>query len=330
MSEPTCLPASIVADTVMCTIELGVTITAAGLDDQITVVFRDLLVDGPDRCPSCSQAGTYRDTIVRTVTDLPVAGHPLQLRVRVPRYRCESASCDREVFRHNTNRLARPGGSTTRRCARHVLRRLMIDRTSVAAIARELGLFWDTVNAIAIAIAIEATTGLLAADPARLKSVRVIGVDEHRWAHTRQAGDGYVTVIVDLTPVFDGTGLARVLDLVAGRSAAVLTTWLDRQRAAFRARIEMVAMDEFGGYKTAATITVPDEVTVMDPVPRRRPRRGEAGSVPSAHPAAHPWAPRPIGRSALRRPPHPVGVLTGRQRRRLEAVLPRIGICRSQ
>ncbi|MGV9736826.1 transposase [Rhodococcus aetherivorans] len=195
----------------MRTIELGVTITDAALDDQVTVVFCDLLTDGPNRCPSCSQAGTYRDTIVRTVTDLPVAGHPLQLRVRVPRYRCENASCEREVFRHNTDRLARPGGSTTRRCARHILRRLMVDRTSVAAIARELGLSWDTVNSIAV----EATTALLAADPARLESVRVIGVDEHRWAPTRRAaGDGYVTVIVDLTPVFDGTGPARLLDLV--------------------------------------------------------------------------------------------------------------------
>ncbi|MFL1592776.1 hypothetical protein NQ854_07740 [Rhodococcus ruber] len=67
MSEPTCLPASIVADTIMRTIELGVTITDAALDDQVTVVFCDLLTDGPNRCPSCSQAGTYRDTIVRTV-----------------------------------------------------------------------------------------------------------------------------------------------------------------------------------------------------------------------------------------------------------------------
>lgn len=94
----------------------------------------------------------------------------------------------------------------------------------------------------------------------------MIGVDEHRWAHTRRAaGDGYVTVIVDLTPVFDGTGPARLLDLVAGRSSAVLTTWLDRQGAVFRGRIQVVAMDGFGGYKHAATSHVPDAATVMDP-----------------------------------------------------------------
>jgi hypothetical protein len=47
--------------------------------------------------------------------------------------------------------------------------------------------------------------------------VRVIGVDEHRWSHTRRTGDdGYVTVIIDLTPVLEHTERVRLLDLVAG------------------------------------------------------------------------------------------------------------------
>ena len=35
-----------------------------------------------------------------------MVGHPLRLRVRVPRYRCLSGDCDRKVFSHNTYRLA--------------------------------------------------------------------------------------------------------------------------------------------------------------------------------------------------------------------------------
>ena len=63
--------------------------------------------------------------------------------------------------------------------------------------------------------------------------MRVIGVDEHRWSHTRRPGeDGYVTVIIDLTPVLDGTGRARLLDLVPGRSAAALKSWLAEQTPA--------------------------------------------------------------------------------------------------
>ena len=82
----------------------------------------------------------------------------------------------------------------------------------------------------------------------------MIGVDEHRWAHTRRPGeDGFVTVIIDLTPVLDGTGRARLLDLVPGRSAAALATLAGRPSQAFRDRVEVVAMDGFGGYKTAAT-----------------------------------------------------------------------------
>ena len=92
-----------------------------------------------------------------------------------------AAGCRREVFAHNTSRLARPGWSTTRRCARYILRRLMIDRVTVAAVARELGLSWDTVNTIAM----DATQMIVAADTTRLDGVRVIGVDEHRWSHTR-------------------------------------------------------------------------------------------------------------------------------------------------
>jgi len=239
-----------------------VTITDAAVDGAVTVVFWDLLDDGHRHCPGCGSEGVYRDTVVRKVTDVPVVGHPLRLRVRVPRYRCTTSDCSREVFAHNTSRLARPGWSTTRRCARYILRRLMIDRATVAAVARELGLSWDTVNGIAM----DATAMIVAADTTRLDGVRVIGVDEHRWSHTRRPDeDGYVTVIIDLTPVLEGTGRARLLDLVAGRSAAALKTWLADQSPQFRDQIQVVAMDGFGGYKTAATEILPDATAVMDP-----------------------------------------------------------------
>ena len=118
------------------------------------------------------------------------SGHPLRLRVRVPRYRCVNTACEREVFAHNTSRLARPGWSTTRRCARYICHRLMIDRATVAAVARELGLSWDTVNTIAM----DATQhDRWPPTRLRLDGVRVIGVDEHRWAHARRAAGATAT-----------------------------------------------------------------------------------------------------------------------------------------
>lgn len=262
MPDSTSLPAAAVADTIIRTVELGVTITDAALDGEATVVFCTLIDDGQHSCPDCGDEGRYRDTAIRRVTDVPVVGHPLRLHVRVPRYRCLNTSCEREVFAHNTDRLARRGWSTTRRCARYICRRLMIDRATVAAVARELGLSWDTVNTIAV----DATQVILATDTTRLHGVRVIGVDEHRWSHTRRRGeDGYVTVIIDLTPVLDGTGRARLLDLVPGRSAAAFTTWLAAQSPAFRDQVEVVAMDGFTGYKNAAADQLPEATPVMDP-----------------------------------------------------------------
>ena len=42
-------------------------------------------------------------------------------------------------------------------------------------------------------------------------------------------------------------------------------TWLEAQTPAFRDRIEIVAMDGFTGFKTAAAEEIPDAVAVMDP-----------------------------------------------------------------
>jgi transposase len=136
--EATACPLSIVADTIMRTIELGVTITDAAVDEKVTTICCSPVTRDP-RCPDCGRGGRYRDTITRPLTDLPVAGYPLVLRVAVPRYRCLTPECGRVVFNQDLGKLASPRSATTRRCARYVLRRLMFDRTTVSAIAAELG-----------------------------------------------------------------------------------------------------------------------------------------------------------------------------------------------
>jgi transposase len=93
-----------------------------------------------------------------------------------------------------------------------------------------------------------------------------------RWAleaivcqrHTRR-GDKFVTVIVDLTAVRDGTGPARLLDMVEGRSKQAFKTWLGERPQAWRDGVEVVAMDGFTGFKTATSEELPDAVAVMDP-----------------------------------------------------------------
>ena len=64
---------------------------------------------------------------------------------------------------------------------------------------------------------------MLISDPTRFDGVAAIGVDEHVWRHIRR-NDKYVTAIIDLTGVRDGTGPARLLNMVQGRSNQAFKT----------------------------------------------------------------------------------------------------------
>ncbi|MCW1065339.1 transposase, partial [Streptococcus anginosus] len=126
--------------------------------------------------------------------------------------------------------------------------------------AAGLGVSWSAANAAVLA---EGKRRLID-DPARFDGVTTIGVDEHVWRHTR-LGDKYVTVIIDLTPARNKTGPARLLDMVEDRSKVVFKQWLAARPADWAKRIEVVAMDGFAGFKTAAAEELPDAVPVMDP-----------------------------------------------------------------
>jgi len=130
----------------------------------------------------------------------------------------------------------------------------------VARVAEGLGVAWNTANDSVLA---EGKRVLIDAD-ARFDGVTAIGVDEHVWRHTRR-GDKYVTVIIDLTGIRDGTGPSRLLDMVEGRSKQAFKTWLADRPQTWRDQVEVVAMDGFTGFKTATTEELPDAVAVMDP-----------------------------------------------------------------
>ncbi len=163
-------------------------------------------------------------------------------------------------MRQDTSAAAEPRAKLSRTGLRWALEGIVVAHLTVARVAEGLGVAWDTANNAVLAEG----NRLLINDPTRFEGVKVIGVDEHVWRHTRR-GDKYVTVIIDLTPVRDGAGPARLLDMVEGRSKAAFKTWLADRDDAFRDAVEVVAMDGFTGFKTAAAEEIPDAVTVMDP-----------------------------------------------------------------
>ena len=66
---------------------------------------------------------------------------------------------------------------------------------------------------------------VLIQDLGQFKGAAVLGVDEHVWRHTAN-GDKDVNVNIDLTPIRDDTGPARLLDMIEGRSKQAFKTAL--------------------------------------------------------------------------------------------------------
>jgi hypothetical protein len=112
MPVATACPPSVVADTVMRTIELGVTITDAAVDEKQTTIFCTPVARDP-RCPDCGRQGRYRDTVTRPLKDLPVAGYPLVLRVAATPStvggRCSTRIAASWPIRARQRRVAAPG-----------------------------------------------------------------------------------------------------------------------------------------------------------------------------------------------------------------------------
>jgi len=182
---------------------------------------------------------------------------PTVLLVTVRRFRCTGCG---HVWRQDTTRAAEPRARLSRRGLRWALEGIVVQHLSVARIAEGLGVSWNTANTAVLAEG----KHVLIEDPHRFDGVKVMGVDEHVWRHTRR-GDKYVTVIIDLTPIRDGTGPSRLLDMVEGRSKQAFKQWLAQRPQSWRDQVEVVAMDGFTGFKTATTEELPDAVAVMDP-----------------------------------------------------------------
>lgn len=236
--------------------ELGLEVIGQRLEPG-RAVLACRVVEPDDWCRRCGAQGTPRDTVTRRLAHEPLGWRPTILLVTVRRYRCIGCG---HVWRQDTARAAEPRAKLSRRGLRWALEALVVGHLTVARIAAALAVSWNTANDAVLAEG----QRVLIDDPDRFHGVTVIGVDEHVWRHTR-GGDKYVTVIIDLTAVRAGTGPARLLDMLEGRSKQAFKTWLSERDPAWRDRVEVVAMDGFTGFKTATTEELPDAVAVMDP-----------------------------------------------------------------
>ena len=209
-------------------------------------------------CPSCGVVAVGHGRRQHRVHDAPCFATPTVLRWRKRVWRCAEPACPTSTF-SETHDLVAPRAKLTTRAIGWAVDALRHDDTTVAALARHLGVDWHT-----LWDAIRFTADQRVAAPDRLVDVTALGVDEHVWRPSRHGPDRAVTAMVDLTRDADGCVKARLLDVVVGRSGTAYAAWLQTRPHGFAEGIEHAALDPFRGYANAIRDELPDSVAVLD------------------------------------------------------------------
>ena len=210
-------------------------------------------------CPDCGVVAIGHGRRVQILHDAPCFGRPVRVRWFKRIWRCGEELCPRQTWTEQ-HPFAEPRAKLTARAIDWAVDALRHDDTTVAALARRLGVAWDTCwNGIA------AAAKKLTTRPGRLTGIKTIGVDEHIWRPSKVAAvDKAVTVMVDLTRDEHGCLHARLLDAVQGRSGKAYADWLTDAGVEVKMTVEHAALDPFRGYANAIRDELPDATAVLD------------------------------------------------------------------
>ncbi|MPZ63959.1 MAG: hypothetical protein GEU83_00005, partial [Pseudonocardiaceae bacterium] len=136
-------------------------------------------------------------------------------------WRCPHRLCPKRTWTETSPVIA-PRAWLTEQARAEICRRVGQDGASVAATARDFGVGWRT----AMAAVREHGTPRVE-DPDRLVGIAALGLDETAFAAASATrSTSFVTGIVNLTR---GRGSARLLDVVADRSASALVRWMHQR-----------------------------------------------------------------------------------------------------
>jgi transposase len=186
-------------------------------------------------CPGCGAVAAAHGRRAVRVRDLPAGGRPTTLIWIKRLWRCCHQRCETRTWSETSPEIP-PRASLTTRAAREACRRVGLVGEAVAVVAGELGVGWGTVMR---AVSEHGTP--LVEDPGRLEGVAALGVDETAFlAASATHGTEFATGLVDLTRT---DGPARLLDVVPGRSGAVLSSWLRERDAGWRWGVTVAALE---------------------------------------------------------------------------------------
>lgn len=149
--------------------------------------------------------------------------------------------CQR-LWRQDSSALVQPRARLTHAA---VLwgRALGLESVSISRVAAALTVAWHTAGTV---ILTDPCTSALLDDPGRFDGVEMLDVDDSpvrfalKWevpplcGATPSGATSTPAVIIDLTPVRDRSGPARLLDVVEGRSKKILKIWLAARDESWR------------------------------------------------------------------------------------------------
>lgn len=128
-------------------------------------------------CPDCGVLAVGHGRRVQVLHDAPCFGRPVRVRWLKRIWRCGKPACPKKTWTER-HPFAAPRAKLTARAVTWAVEALRHDDTTVSALARRLGVAWDTCwNGI------QHAAKELVKKPDRLQGIKTIGVDEHIVRH---------------------------------------------------------------------------------------------------------------------------------------------------
>ena len=214
-------------------------------------------------CPGCGVlvGGRPYDVRESRITDLPMGHRRLVVVWRKRRYRCPERLCAQRVFTERSAQVP-PRCRLTARLRARLEQAASRSARALSDVAAEYGVSWWSVHRALVVAAVgradvpAAPVRMLGLDETRARSARWTWADGEGW----RLSNPWMTSFVDLDTGRPGW----LLGLVPGRSGAAVATWLTAQPEAWRAGIEVVALDPSAPFAAAIRRLLPQAVIVVD------------------------------------------------------------------
>jgi len=212
-------------------------------------------------CPECGVLSSrVHQRMKQTLADVPFDGH-IEVAWLKKRWKCAEVGCAKKTFTEHTEQVP-PRARLTTRLKDAILAAVAGEVRAIDRVAGQFGVSWPTVQRLVD----QAAVPLAQRRGTRPELVRFLGIDEHRFRSVRWFKDTsgswrriepWMTTFVDLS-----TG--EVIDIVDGRDAGAVATWLAAQPRWWRRRVEVVAIDPSAAFRAAVRRWLPKARVAVD------------------------------------------------------------------